>query len=213
MRHRYAALTLGSLALIAIVLLDRGVVGHRPLVVHGIGDEGAHALTACLWIVGAGVAGVRVVPLAALLGATVIDLDHIPLILDWTSSPPGTSRPETHSLIVLGLLLLLAGWDRSRRMWWGSAALGVASHLWRDLGTGAVVLWWPYSSRAVGIPYGVYLVGVAAVFVGAVFWGMRARRERAGAVDHPVPVGDGQRTHAPITEREQAGVSPPVHPS
>jgi hypothetical protein len=65
-------------------------------------------------------------------------------------------------LLVVVTLLVVAVAHRSRRDVWASAALGVGTHLFSDLGTGTVVLWWPVAADPVAVPYSAYtlLTGV-----------------------------------------------------
>lgn len=163
----------GVMPLIGIALVDLLFHGSDWLPMHGFADEVNHSLTGLVWITAVAVLGVRVVVPAALLGAVAIDLDHVPEILGWTESPPGTSRTYTHSLLLVLALVVIAVCDRRRRVIWGSAALGLLSHLVRDMGTGTVLFWWPLSNRPVGIPYELYFgvtcgLGLAVFFLGIV---------------------------------------------
>jgi UDP-N-acetylglucosamine--N-acetylmuramyl-(pentapeptide) pyrophosphoryl-undecaprenol N-acetylglucosamine transferase len=102
----------------------------------------------------------------ALTASVLIDVDHIPGQLGSHILTAGTARPYTHSLLTI-VCLLGAGLRRSR---WRhvalGAALGVASHLWRDLaephGAGVALLW-PVSDRTVTTPAAVYLASVAGL--------------------------------------------------
>lgn len=158
------------LALVAIAALDLGVVGQQPLVLHGVADEIAHTLTAFIWYTAGVAIGLPIVFAATIVGTVALDIDHLPLLFGWIGTPLGTSRPGSHSLLPVLLILLLAAGDRARRGWWASVALGVLCHLWRDLGTGHVALLWPFSSQVVSIPYGIYLAGLAVPFLGASLW-------------------------------------------
>lgn len=102
----------------------------------------------------------------ALIASVVIDADHIPGYLGsdvWTA---GTHRPYTHSLLTILVLLAIAA-ARPRWRWWASgAAVGVASHLWRDLaepqGAGVALLW-PVSDRTITTPAWLYLGSIAVL--------------------------------------------------
>ncbi len=104
--------------------------------------------------------------LIALIASVLIDADHIPGYLGSHVLTGGTPRPYTHSLATAVVLLVVAA---LRPAWRGrelGAALGVLSHLWRDLaepsGTG-VALFWPVSDRAITTPPAVYLGSIAVL--------------------------------------------------
>jgi inner membrane protein len=157
-------------ALVAIAALDLSLVGRQPLVLHGAADELGHMMTALAWYGAMVTIGVPVLLMAMLIGAVMLDLDHVPLVFGWVSTPPGTSRPGTHSLLPVALMLWMALRDKDRRGWWTAAALGMVSHLWRDLGTGHVALLWPVSDRVATVPYAVYVMGLAAPVMVAGLW-------------------------------------------
>ena len=158
----------GATCLSSILLLDLRYVDHPDLLEHGVFDEAAHLLTAGMIAIALGAIRVPVRVAALLLGSIAIDIDHIPLILGMTDAPAGTSRPESHSLIPVIVLLLGAALDRRHRATWSSAALGVAAHLFRDLGTGTVLLGWPVSDRPIGISYESYIWGAMVLIPAAV---------------------------------------------
>jgi inner membrane protein len=144
-------MTLGVL-FIDVVLLATG-----RLSIHGASDEVAHLLTALLWGVLAFSVGLPVsLPFVA-LGGVFPDLDHVPMFLVGMESLPGSSRSVLHTLLVVLIFLDLAWWHRRWRWMWGSLALGVASHLVRDMATGTVILLWPVSGRPFSLPYLAYL--------------------------------------------------------
>ncbi len=103
---------------------------------------------------------------AALVASVVIDVDHLPEQLGSDILTAGTMRPYTHSLTTIMVLLVLAAARRDWRAWELGAALGVASHLWRDLAEPAgsgVALFWPVSDRTITTPAAVYLVSIAVL--------------------------------------------------
>jgi inner membrane protein len=164
-----------SLALtpMAIILLDRTLVGNDRLLVHAGADELGHAFTALAWIVTARSVGLNVMPTAALMGAVAIDVDHVPLLLGVFESPPGTTRPFSHSLLTVALLVGIAVLDQGRRRVWVSAAYGVGSHLFRDLARGHLLLFWPVSARPIALAYQTYYavtVALILVFALARLW-------------------------------------------
>ena len=128
-------------------------------------DASAHAFTALMLLGYRGVSNSRRIPVAAALGAVLIDLDHVPGELGYAFLTAGTNRPYSHSLAVLGGLGLVACLLPRRGRSIGLAVwFGIATHLLRDLATGGVPLWWPASPRRVAAPYALYaillLVGV-----------------------------------------------------
>lgn len=157
-----AYLTVGSL-----------VVLQAPL------DWIAHLLTTALIVWGL-VPGMRnrvLVP--ALIASVAIDIDHIPGRLGYGWLTAGTSRPYTHSLTTVVVLLLCAGLVRHARAPLLGVALGVASHLWRDLAEpvhAGVALVWPISDGPCEVAQTVYLGSLAAL---ALIAAARAPRWRA----------------------------------
>jgi membrane-bound metal-dependent hydrolase YbcI (DUF457 family) len=135
-------------------------VSSPPLVVDGLTDWAAHAATVILVL--ALIADVsRMFALGALAGGVLIDIDHVPQYLGTDFLTMGTPRPYTHSLLMV-LVVVLIAWQASGqlRVFMSGAALGLASHLIRDMAepgqNGGVSLFWPSSDRGVTIPYAVY---------------------------------------------------------
>ena len=115
----------------------------------------------------------------ALLGAVVIDVDHIPLYV-WdvgTADPEG--RPVTHSLTVVLVLLALSRLPGRLRTPLSGLALGVLLHLVRDIVTGpGASLFWPIAGTSVLLPYPLY----AGVLCLAAAWAvLRPRRQQPTA--------------------------------
>jgi hypothetical protein len=107
--------------------------------------------------------------LGTLAGATLLDLDHAPQYLGWRVLARRTVRPVTHSLTTVLLIGLAAQFIPADLRWpVRCVAIGAATQLARDLGTGPVPLWWPVREREVQVPYGIYagLLGLVAVVVG-----------------------------------------------
>lgn len=162
-----AALTVVVGVDVLIVLLDPSY----PAI--GVFDESAHAATAVLVLANLAprsrgwVAGFAV-------GAVGIDLDHLPQLLGSDVITEGTGRPYPHSLLTLGVLVGVAGAGARLRDVALGAALGVATHLARDLATGGagVALFWPLSEQALYLPYPLYLVLIVALAVRA-WWALR----------------------------------------
>jgi inner membrane protein len=150
-----------------------GVLAGSGSLLNGIFDEPAHLATCAICLL-ALAAVIGRVPgagfvVAALVGATAIDLDHIPGFLGSHAFTEGTSRPYCHSLLMLVLLLVLAAAWRGRagRTIFLGLAFGVTTHLVRDMGTGdGIALLWPLADGSARIPYLAYaavLCGLAAV--------------------------------------------------
>jgi inner membrane protein len=121
----------------------------------GLLDEPAHLLTAWLFLGSLPGRPSRRFAAWALAGAVAIDVDHIPLYLGWAAIGTPGGRPVTHSLVTVGVLLVVAGAPRLRVPALG-LAVGVLLHLIRDLATGpGVPLRWPLSEESVVLPYAV----------------------------------------------------------
>jgi inner membrane protein len=130
-------------------------------------DEAAHLLTTLiiLWALGPRVCDRFLIP--ALVASVAIDLDHIPADLGTDFLTHGTSRPYTHSLLTLIIVLAAAALWRSRRVLLLGVGIGLVIHFWRDMSeSGAgVSMAWPVSYHSFEISHTGYLI-VMAVFVG-----------------------------------------------
>jgi inner membrane protein len=139
-----------------------------PVVLDGLTDWAAHLGTAVL-VLAVLPRVTRPFVIGALLGAVLIDLDHIPRYLGSDIITAGTPRPYTHSLLTLALLSL-AAW-RSSGIWrvrLAGAALGLVTHLVRDMaepGASGVSLLWPLTDKPARLPYVAYAAAVALLFV------------------------------------------------
>lgn len=157
--------------LLGVILgIDRVFLNTTLLPVHAVADELSHASTGFIWLLAARCLGLRVSLVAGVLCAVLIDLDHVPVILGWIDDPTGTTRPITHSLAMVAVLLTGAVLDRPRRAWWLAGGISVLSHLTRDMGTGTVRLLWPVSSGTVSISYGHYLAVMAVITAIPFIW-------------------------------------------
>jgi len=97
---------------------------------------------------------------AILVASVLIDLDHVPGELGTDILTAGTPRPYTHSLATLVVLLGVAAATRSQVML--GAAIGVAGHLARDVGTGdGVSLLWPLTDAEASVSFLVYVCVLA----------------------------------------------------
>ncbi len=169
---------LSAVVSLAVVLTVDVVLTARPwpLCIVGLLDETAHLLTAWLFLAALLPERHRDLLPWALLGAVVIDLDHLPLYAWDVGAATDTGRPVTHSLSTVVLLLVLSAGRRLRTPLRG-LALGVLLHLTRDLFTGpGVPLLWPASGASLLAPHPVYVVLLCAVTAAAV---LRPGRPRA----------------------------------
>jgi inner membrane protein len=169
---RYGTGTVGgAVPAVAVIRALDAVLQARswPVPVVALLDEPAHLLTA--WVVLAAVPGSRPRPWLpwALVGAVVIDVDHLPLYLSSADVAAPGGRPYSHSLATLALLAVTAVVARPRlRTAVLGLATGVALHLVRDLATGpGVPLLWPLVDTGVRVPYVAYLAVLVAAAVSA----------------------------------------------
>ncbi len=129
-------------------------------------DEFAHLLTTLLFFWALGPRARERFLLPALIASVAIDLDHIPGRLGVDLLTAGTPRPYAHSLLTIAIVLAGAYLLRRRRDLLLGVAIGLAIHLWRDMGEGdsGVSLLWPISKHSFQYPHGA-LVAVMAVLV------------------------------------------------
>jgi inner membrane protein len=99
------------------------------------------------------------VALAILVGSVLIDLDHVPLELGTDVLTGDATRPYTHSLLTLLVVLTVAAVARSEVVL--GLAIGLAGHFARDLGGGDVLLLWPLSTEQESVPFAVYVAVLA----------------------------------------------------
>jgi hypothetical protein len=154
-------------ATVALALADWAFrLAGDPVFPGGPLDETAHLLTTLivLWALGRRACDRFLIP--ALVASVTIDLDHIPRELGTDFLTRGTSRPYTHSLLSIVIVLVAAAGWRSRREVLLGIAIGLAIHFWRDMsenGTG-VALAWPVSRHEFVLSHTGYLI-VMGVFV------------------------------------------------
>jgi inner membrane protein len=168
--RRLTELSPVTLALTAVLLAaaDWGTrLAGDTVIPGGPLDELAHLLTTLLffWALGARARERFLVP--ALIASVAIDLDHIPgrLGVDWLTA--GTPRPYTHSLLTIAIVLASAYVLRRRRDLLLGVAIGLAIHLWRDMGEGdsGVSLLWPISKHSFQYPHGAFVVVMVVLVV------------------------------------------------
>ena len=149
------------LAIVMIVILDRQRPATESLAVHGLIDEMAHVLTATIVALAFRSLDVAVSLAWALIGGVILDSEHILQLLGWTDAIPGSSRGGGHSLLVVAIVLLVSVADGTHRIGWISLAVGMASHLFRDMATGTVALLWPFDATPLSIRHDIYLATLA----------------------------------------------------
>lgn len=174
---------LPPLLLLGVVLDDAFLMPRAPsFAVLGLLDEPAHLATSLVLLAAitamAGWRGAR--PPAAfaaglVLAGNLMDVDHVPEVLGSDALTAGTPRPYSHSLLTVVILTAVSLTARRSGRRRGSAvaagaAVGVAGHLLRDLGTAPVALLWPVSDRGLTIPHSAYLAVLALATVVACWW-------------------------------------------
>jgi membrane-bound metal-dependent hydrolase YbcI (DUF457 family) len=147
---------------VVVVLAVQPVLGHLDIdsqfALVGIVDWVAHVATGVVLV--ALVRPPRRMAAAILVCSVVLDVDHLPLELGSDVLTAGTPRPYTHSLLTLLVVLAIAAATRSQIAL--GAFVGLAGHLFRDLGTGdGVALLWPLSDAGMSIPFAVYVAVLA----------------------------------------------------
>jgi membrane-bound metal-dependent hydrolase YbcI (DUF457 family) len=128
-----------------------------PRRVSGPLDEIAHAATAISLVVPLQSDAGTIRSIGVLGGAVLLDLDHLPQVFGARWLAATGERPYPHSLL---FVLLLAGAGRMSEDRWRQgiqgAAIGVTTHLLRDMATGGVLFYWPLIRTSIRIPYWSY---------------------------------------------------------
>jgi hypothetical protein len=166
-RHRQS-----NIWLIVVAAVSLGVIfvvdyyfenASPPLLVVAVLDEIAHLGTALILLIGLGRVSLSPFTVACLVGAVLIDVDHLPAMLSPDVSLIEEERPVTHSVIWVAVLLIsstgLTGQWRSVVV---GLSLGILTHLVRDMATGGVPLFWPVSDNIVEIPYWTYAIAIVS---------------------------------------------------
>lgn len=150
---------------------------------HGLLDLACHLGTACA-------VTVPVLPNAryrrefgvcALASAVALDLDHVVAarsleVRRWMTMP---SRPPTHSIFAMVAMAWTAERMAPGKRLWLAVALGVGSHLLRDLATGGAPLWHPRRSITWPVPTVIVLLTLLPI-AGWYLAGLPLRRSPAG---------------------------------
>jgi membrane-bound metal-dependent hydrolase YbcI (DUF457 family) len=156
----YAGISIGAWILIGVVRQFDAPSDGNTLQVHGVLDEMGHLLTALMIAMGIKALRFPVPVWSILIGGVVLDVGHIMLQLDFTEPVTGSSRNGTHSVFVLILLACIGFLDQRRANVWLGLALGALSHLWRDMGTGNVPLFWPFLENVDGTTFRRYMIAL-----------------------------------------------------
>ena len=156
-------------------------LGPKNTGLKGVFDWTDHLITTLLivWALFPGLRRIQVVPV--LLASILIDLDHVPGFLGSHILTGSDPRPYTHSLATVVVLLLVAVSWRRNRLIFLALALGIASHLWRDLAEpvgSAVTLFWPVSHEAVHLNPVFYFGSIGIFAVIALARTLRPSRSR-----------------------------------
>jgi inner membrane protein len=188
---RLSARTLGA-AVVGLVAADWAFrLAGDSVFPGGLLDEIAHVLTTLivLWALGPWIWDRFALP--ALVASVAIDLDHVPGQLGDEFLTRGTSRPYTHSLLTIAVVLVAAALWRSRRDVMLAIALGLAIHFSRDMSEAdaGVALLWPFSDHSFTLWHAGYLI-VMGLFAAA--GAVRCRRApRARTRDATAAPWDG----------------------
>ena len=168
-------------AMVLIMGIDSHIRGDESLLIHGLADEVAHLMTTLICLAAVRAIGIPVHWLAGVVGAVVLDLDHIPMLLDLVDPVQGSSRPESHSLAPVVAVLVLGVIIRPWRLALLTLAFAMSTHLLRDAATGFAPVWWPLYDAPVHLRYSAYLlvlVTLATVTTGIATFGARQRPEQ-----------------------------------
>jgi inner membrane protein len=153
-------------------------------------DESLHLITGLLFLAGLRPSLARPFVCGAVAGSVLIDIDHLPAEFGSTLIGGQVTRPVSHSLTTIVVLLLVAVAIRGRgRVLIVGVAFGVATHLFRDMATGGLALWWPLSSSLVTVSYRDYALTMVVMLCLAVyqFWSIRMRRnDQNGSGVNPI---------------------------
>lgn len=183
---------------LALLILPDLEPDHATLTMHGIHDWIGHLITALVLAIGVRALRLPIPAWSILIGGIVIDLGHLPQMLGYIGALEGSTRNGSHSLAVVAILALLGFLDRNRAHVWLGIAMGAASHLWRDMGTGTVALLWPLTDTVYGTTYHRYLAvlaGMAIAMVGSAgLLDIHAQRHHRPAATASIALWDHLKT-------------------
>lgn len=190
-----------SVCIGGLLLLRRLEPDTGSLTVHGIYDELGHLVTALVAAIGVRALRLPVPIWSVLIGGVVLDIGHIPQMYGYLAALEGSSRNGSHSLLVVVLLACLGFIDQRRANIYLGIAIGAVSHLWRDMGTGAVALMWPITDSVYGTLYSRYIAGLAGMAVAMI--------GSAGLLDIQAHVRNRDPEPVSPEDRHHTGDTPP----
>lgn len=168
----------------------------NPLRYHAIFEIAGHLLTALVLALGVKALRLPVPAWAILAGGLLPDLGYILMLLEVLPRIEGSSRNGAHSLALVAVLASVGFVHQKYASIWLGVAIGALSHLWRDMGTGTVPLFWPLTETVYGTSFNRHLAvlaGMALAMIGSAT--LLAIQERArgprGASSY-----DGPTSHA-----------------
>jgi inner membrane protein len=141
-------------------------------------DEVGHAATMVLVLCTLTRQMPRAFVVGSLLGATMLDLDHLSIVFHLHAWVPPHGRPYSHSLAIVAVVGLLTGPARRWHVFGIGVACGLLAHLFRDLATGVAPLFWPVSTLQLSIPHSLY----EAAIIGVLGWTVVYRPGEVGPV-------------------------------
>ena len=187
--------TVACWGVIAILHLAEPGPTDRTLAIHGLYDETGHLLTALMIAIGLRGLNLPIPIWSVLVGGVVLDFGHILNLLDYTEPISGSTRNGTHSVFALILLASIGFIDRRHANVWLGITLGALSHLWRDMGTGAVPLVWPFMENVEGTSFTRCMIGLLGASIAMIGSGallethVHANLRQANRDDRNGPVG------------------------
>lgn len=173
----------------AIMNMDRvGIARAIDFVLGAAIETLGHIVTAVLCLVFLTSIPIRVPAQFAggtLVGAMLIDLDHIPEWLGWSARTEASVRPVLHSVLPLVVIVAFAAvWLPARwRAFEFGIGFGTFTHLARDSAMGGIPLFWPLTDQAVSMPYSVYAGLTLGLALGIGWFAWRDRSPGNAAVD------------------------------
>jgi inner membrane protein len=161
------------MCLLIVLVCDRLLRAPLSLPVGGTLDATGHLATGAIFACTAWALNFRLPWLWVLVGSVVVDLDHFLVWFDVIDRSDSTSRSVFHTLASVWLVLALAACLPRQRDMLVALAIGVASHLFRDLGTGTVQIAWPVLDTLRAISHRGYLLALISLGVIPVLAGLR----------------------------------------
>jgi inner membrane protein len=161
------------LCLVIVVACDRMLRAQLSLPVGGTLDATGHFATGAIVACAAWALNVRLPWFWVLVGSVVVDVDHFLVWFDVIDRFDSTSRGVLHTLASVWLVLALAACLPRYRDALVALAVGIASHLFRDLGTGTVQIAWPVLDTLRAISHRGYLLALASLAAIPVLAGLR----------------------------------------